>query len=375
MSPAQPRPRPGILEIHPYVGGKAELDTARPAIKLSSNESAIGPSPKAIAAYQAEAARLHRYPDGACATLRRAIARRHNLDAERIVCGAGSDELIGLLVRAYAGPGDEVLHSAHGFLMYRLAALAAGAHPVAAPETGLKADVDALLARVSSRTRLVFIANPNNPTGSYLTAAELARLRAGLPEEVLLVVDAAYAELVGAADYASGQELALAHDNVVMCRTFSKLHGLAALRLGWMLGGREVVDVINRVRGPFNVGQPAQAAGVAALEDLEHQAKAKAHNDRWLPWFSERVAAAGFTALPSAGNFVLVRFPMGPSTNADAACAFLNARGIIPRKLGPYDLGDCLRITIGREDEMAIVAEALAAFAEVGAGLKRRAGA
>jgi histidinol-phosphate aminotransferase len=362
MSPAQPRPRPGILEIHPYVGGKAELDTARPAIKLSSNESAIGPSPKAIAAYQAEAARLHRYPDGACATLRRAIARRHNLDAERIVCGAGSDELIGLLVRAYAGPGDEVLHSAHGFLMYRLAALAAGAHPVAAPETGLKADVDALLARVSSRTRLVFIANPNNPTGSYLTAAELARLRAGLPEEVLLVVDAAYAELVGAADYASGQELALAHDNVVMCRTFSKLHGLAALRLGWMLGGREVVDVINRVRGPFNVGQPAQAAGVAALEDLEHQAKAKAHNDRWLPWLGAEIAALGLKVWPSVGNFLLIELPREPGRDAVAANAWLERQGIIPREMAAYGLPHCLRLSVGLEEENRRAVAALAGF-------------
>ena len=210
MSMVEPRPRPGILEIRPYVGGKAEVAGGRPAIKLSSNESALGPSPLAVAAYQAEAARLHRYPDGGCTALRQKIAQRHNLDAERIVCGAGSDELIGLLTRAYAGPGDEVLYSAHGFLMYRLSALAVGAHPVAAPERQLKADVDALLAAVTSRTRLVFVANPNNPTGSYLAAGELERLHRGLPADVLLVIDAAYAEFVRAPDYGSGQELALA---------------------------------------------------------------------------------------------------------------------------------------------------------------------
>jgi histidinol-phosphate aminotransferase len=357
-----PRPRPGILEIRPYVGGKAEVEGARAAIKLSSNESAIGPSPRAIAAYAAEAGRLHRYPDGACTLLRQAIARRHNLDAGRIVCGAGSDELIGLLVRAYAGPGDEVLYSAHGFLMYRLAALACGAHPVAAPETNLRADVAALLARVTSRTRLVFIANPNNPTGSYLTGEELARLRAGLPEDVLLVVDAAYAELVSAADYASGLELALQHDNVVMCRTFSKLHGLAALRLGWMLGAAEVVDVINRVRGPFNVGQPAQAAGIAALDDLEHQAKAKAHNDRWLPWLQAEIEALGLEVWPSVGNFLLIGFPSEPGRDAAAAIAWLEREGVIPREMAAYGLPHCLRLTVGLEDENRRAVAALAGF-------------
>ena len=233
-----PRPRPGILEIAPYVGGKSKVASDRPIAKLSSNESPLGPSPRAVAAYRELAGELHRYPDGGAAALRQAIGRRHNLDPELIVCGAGSDELIALLIKAYAGPGDEVLYSAHGFLMYRLSALAAGAHPVTAPERGLKADVDALLAAVTSRTRLVFIANPNNPTGSYLTGEELRRLHAGLPEDVILVVDAAYAEYASAADYASGLELAREAANVVMTRTFSKLHGLAALRVGWMTGSR-----------------------------------------------------------------------------------------------------------------------------------------
>jgi histidinol-phosphate aminotransferase len=363
-----PRPRPGILEIKPYVGGKAEIAGVGPVLKLSSNESAIGASPKAIAAYREEAARLHRYPDGACTALRRKIAQRHNLDAERIVCGAGSDELIGLLVRAYAGPGDEVIYSAHGFLMYRLAALAAGAHPVAAPEADLRADVDALLARVTSRTRILFLANPNNPTGSYLSGAELARLHAGLPEDVLLVIDAAYAEFVEAADYSAGEELALSRSNVVMCRTFSKLYGLAALRLGWMLGGVDVVDVINRSRGPFNVSQPAQAAGVAALDDLEHQDRAREHNRRWLPWLSAAIAALGLKVWPSVGNFLLVEFPRTDGRDAAAANAALERAGVLVREMHAYGLGHCLRITVGLEDENRRLVAALKDFVQRGPG-------
>jgi histidinol-phosphate aminotransferase len=362
MSTGVPRPRPGILEISPYVGGKAEVAGGRPPIKLSSNESAVGPSPRAVAAYQAEATKLHRYPDGGCTALRQKLAQRYNLDAERIVCGAGSDELISLLVRAYAGPGDEVLYSAHGFLMYRLSALAAGAHPVTASETDLRADVDALLGAVTSRTRLVFVANPNNPTGSYLSAAELDRLHAGLPRDVLLVIDAAYAEFVTADDYSSGQELATRHDNVVMCRTFSKLHGLASLRLGWMVGSASVVDVINRVRGPFNVSQPAQAAGIAALDDIEHQGKARAHNERWLPWLSEQISILGLRVWPSVGNFLLVEFPDSADRGSRSAVIALEREGVIPREMAAYGLPHCLRITVGTEAENRALVAALAGF-------------
>ncbi|MGH6915236.1 MAG: pyridoxal phosphate-dependent aminotransferase, partial [Geminicoccales bacterium] len=262
------RPRPGILEIEPYVGGKAEVEGMANVVKLSANEAALGPSPRAIEALRAALPVAHRYPDGGARGLREAIAGRFDLDPERIVCGNGSDELIQLLIRAYAGPGDEVLYSAHGFLMYRLSALAAGATPVAAPERELKTDVDALLSRLTSRTRAVFIANPNNPTGSYLSADELARLHRGLPDDVLLVIDAAYAEYVRQGDYTTGLELIPRADNVVMTRTFSKLFGLAALRLGWLYAKPAVVDVLHRVRGPFNVGALAQVAGIAALEDL-----------------------------------------------------------------------------------------------------------
>jgi histidinol-phosphate aminotransferase len=363
------------MDIAPYKGGEANLPGQQRVIRLASNESPLGPSPAAVRAYRSLAGELHRYPDGAHEQLRRALADSHGLQAERIVCGAGSDELIGLLVRAYAGPGDEVLHSEFGFLMYAIAAKGAGATPVAAPEHDCATDVDAMLARVTARTRVVLIANPNNPTGSLLSAPEVRRLHAGLPDNALLVLDSAYAEYVADEGYEDGSGLVTAHDNVVMLRTFSKIYGLAALRIGWAYCPPAVADVLNRLRGPFNTNAPAQAAALAALGDRDHVAAAKAHNLRWLPWLRERVAAAGFEALPSAGNFVLVRFPAGPSTNADAACAFLNARGIIPRKMGPYGLGDCLRITIGRDDEMPLVAEALAAFAAIGRGMKRRAGA
>ena len=369
-----PRVRPGILEIAPYVGGEAALPGRERAIRLASNESPLGPSPQAVEAYRRAAASLHRYPDGAAAELRAAIGRRFGLDPERIVCGAGSDELIGLLARAYAGPGDEVLYSRHGFLMYPIAAKAVGATPVHAPERDLAADVDALLGRVTPRTRILFLANPNNPTGSYLPAAALRRLRDGLPAGVLLVIDAAYAEYVGRNDYEPGAELVDGRDDVVMTRTFSKIYGLAALRLGWAYCPLGVADALNRLRGPFNTAAPAQAAGVAALADLAHAARARAHNDRWLPWLRDQVQALGFAVPPSVGNFVLIRFPAGPGRDADAACRFLNDRAIIPRRMAAYGLDDCLRVTIGLEDEMRAVVDALAAFAAGGRGAAAAAG-
>ncbi|HXP12654.1 MAG TPA: histidinol-phosphate transaminase, partial [Stellaceae bacterium] len=264
-----PTPRPGILDIAPYIGGEAKIPGNRNPIKLSSNESALGPSAKAVAAYKDLAGEIHRYPEGGCAALRDALGKMHGLDPARIVCGAGSDELIGLLARAYAGPGDEVLYSRHGFLMYPIAALTAGATPIAVPEKDLTFDVDATLKRVGPKTKIVFIANPNNPTGTYISRDAMKRLQAGLPPHVLLVIDAAYAEFVSRNDYEPGIELAGQAANVVMTRTFSKIYALAALRLGWAYGSAEIADVLNRVRNPFNVNTAAQAAGVAALEDME----------------------------------------------------------------------------------------------------------
>ncbi|MBK8908604.1 MAG: histidinol-phosphate transaminase [Rhodospirillales bacterium] len=358
-----PVPRPGISGIAPYVGGESLIAGARRVIKLASNESALGASPQAIAALQDSAAHAYRYPDGGCHALRAAIAQRFYVDADRVVCGAGSDELIGLLCRAYAGAGDEVLYSEHGFLMYPIAARAAGATPVAAPETRLTTDVDALLATVSERTRIVFIANPNNPTGTYIPDREMRRLRAGLPDQVLLVIDAAYAEYMDADDYAAGERLVEdGGGNVVMTRTFSKIFGLGGLRLGWAYCPPAIADILNRVRNPFNVSSLAQVAGYAAIDDVAFFGQAKAHNDRWRVWLTRELRSLGLGVDDSVCNFVLVRFPAVSNRDARAADAFLKEHGIITRRMEAYKLPDCLRITIGLEDEMRAVAAALAAF-------------
>jgi histidinol-phosphate aminotransferase len=253
---AAPVPGPGILDISPYVGGESQADGVARPIRLASNESALGPSPKAVAAYKALAGEIHRYPDGGAHGLREALGRHHGLDPARIVCGAGSDELIALLLRGYAGPGAEVLYSRHGFLMYPIGAMAVGATPIAVPERALTADVDGFLARITERTRIVFIANPNNPTGTYLSADEMARLHAGLPPNVVLAIDAAYAEFVNRNDYEPGIALVNRAANVVMLRTFSKIYALAGLRLGWAYCPPAIADVLNRIRGPFNVAAP-----------------------------------------------------------------------------------------------------------------------
>ncbi|MBL4690224.1 MAG: histidinol-phosphate transaminase [Rhodospirillales bacterium] len=362
-----PSPRPGIMDIAPYVGGESTLDGQDRVIKLSSNENAFGPSPLAVAAYTEAAAQLHRYPDGGCTALRGAIAELHGLDAERIVCGAGSDEIISLLCQAYAGPGDEVLYSQHGFLMYALSAKAAGATPVFAPETNLTSDVDALLDTVSDNTRLLFLANPNNPTGTYLPGDDLWRLRRELRDDIILVIDAAYAEYATRDDYSSGLDLVDGGGNVVMTRTFSKIYGLGGARLGWAYCPAGIADVLNRVRGPFNVSTPAMAAGVAALGDTGFIDRARAHNDTWLAWTRDEILALGLDVPPSAGNFVLVKFPVKPGQNtaiAEAAGDFLKRRGIIVRRMAAYGLDDCLRITIGREDEMRAAVGALKEFLE-----------
>jgi histidinol-phosphate aminotransferase len=357
-----PEPGPGILDIAPYIGGEAKIEGVVKPIRLASNESALGPSAKAVAAYRALAGDIFRYPDGSSEALREALGRAHGLDPARIVCGSGSDELIGLTIRCYAGPGDEVLYSRHGFLMYPIGAMSVGATPVAAPERNLTADVDAILARVTDKTKLVFIANPNNPTGTYLSEQEVVRLHAGLPPHVILAIDAAYAEFVNRNDYEPGIRLVDRAENVVMLRTFSKIYALAGLRLGWLYGPPAIVDVLNRVRGPFNVNAAAIAAGVAAVEDTEALQRARAHNDKWLPWMSERLAKLGLNPTPSVGNFVLPRFPDDPEHNADAAFAYLQRRGIITRKMGGYGLPACLRITIGTAAENEKVAAALAEF-------------
>jgi histidinol-phosphate aminotransferase len=356
--------RPGIMEIAPYVPGEAELPGSGPIYKMSSNESALGPSPAAIEAYRSLSGELHRYPDGGATKLREAIAASIDVDPAQIICGAGSDDVLVMLMRAYAGVGDEVLYSRHGFLVYALAAQSVGAKPVAAPEKSLRTDVDALLAAVTPKTRICFVAEPNNPTGSYVGKAEIARLRRGLPENVLLVLDAAYAEYVDKPDYESGIEMVRSHDNVVTARTFSKIYGLAGLRLGWGFCPKPVIDVLNRIRGPFNTPAPSQAAGIAALGDHEHVRKSKAYNDYWLPWFTDRVTEIGLKAHPSVANFMLVQFPKESKLSADDAEAFLKSRRVLVRKMGAYGLGDCLRVTIAEEPALRACATALSDFVQ-----------
>lgn len=357
-----PQPRPGVMSIEPYVGGKSKLPGVARIIKLSSNEGALGPSPRAVEAMEKAAREAHRYPDGGSIALRTALGKRFGLDPDRLVCGTGSDELIALLCRAYAGPGDEVLYSQYGFIMYPIAAHSAGATPVIAAERDYRTDVDALLAKANARTRLCFIANPNNPTGTYIPAAEMKRLRDGLPDKCLLVIDAAYAEYVSRNDYSAGIDLVDARDDVVMLRTFSKMFALGGLRIGWGYAPPAIVDVLNRVRGTFNISSVAQAAGVASVEDIAFTDLCRAHNDMWLPWFSGELAALGLTVTPSVANFVLIGFPKAGGKTAAAAEKHLNARGIIPRGLANYGLPDHMRITVGTEEELRLVVTALKEF-------------
>lgn len=357
-----PQPRPGILDIKPYIGGASSVAGKDKVIKLSSNESALGPSPKAVAAFERAKAHLERYPDGGATALRDALADHYGLKADRIVCGAGSDELLTLLVLAYAGAGDEVLYTEHGFLVYKIATLAHGATPVAAAETNDKADVDALLAKVTDRTRILFLANPNNPTGTYLPVDEVKRLHAALPSRVLLVLDAAYAEFVRRNDYEAGIEMVSNHKNVVMTRTFSKIYGLAGLRLGWAYCPKEVAGVLNRIRGPFNVSAAAQQAGIAALQDARFTEKAVAHNEEWRSFLDSEIKALGLEVTPSVGNFLLVHFGEDQGQTADDADAFLKAQGIIVRKVDAYGYPNSLRVSVGQEDENKALVAALKDF-------------
>ena len=357
-----PLPRPEILGISPYVGGESKAPGQNRVVKLSSNEGAFGVPPSARAAYVEQAAQLHRYPDGGATELRHAIGRYFGLDPARIVCGAGSDELIYALCLAYARPGGELIMSRHGFSIYGIAGQYAGLSTVKAPERNLTADVDAMLAAVSPATRLVFLANPNNPTGSLVPRAELRRLRAGLPADVLLVLDGAYAEYVDRPDYDPGVELVDAGDNTVMTRTFSKIWGLGGMRLGWCYAPAVVADVLNRVRSPFNVSLPAQVAGIAALAEPGWEAAGRRHNTEYRAWLTRALDDAGIRVWPSEGNFVLADF--GQPAVADAANAALRARGVIVRAMGGYGLPHCLRITVGTAEECALVANILARHVE-----------
>jgi histidinol-phosphate aminotransferase len=364
MTVAVPRPKPGILDIEAYVPGESKLPAGLKPIKLSSNETPLGPSPKAIAAFREVAGELERYPDGAATHLRAAIAGRYGLNPARIICGAGSDELLTMLAHAYLGQGDEAIFTEHGFLLYRIIVLANGATPVVAPERNYQTDISEILKRVTERTKVVFLANPNNPTGTYISFDEIRSLRAQLPSNVLLVLDAAYAEYVRRNDYEAGIELVATTPNTVMTRTFSKIHGLAGLRLGWAYCPEEIADALNRIRGPFNVSIPAMVAGAASIADKAHEEASVVHNERWLPWLSAEIEKLGLKVTPSVANFILVHFAKDGGKTVDAADKFLKSRAIIVRKVAGYGLPDCLRVTIGTEADNRAVASAFSDFVQ-----------
>lgn len=357
-----PRPQKGILDIQAYVGGRAQAHGAARVFKLSANETPLGPSERAKEAFRESVDQLEFYPEGSSVELREAIAQRYGLKADRIVCGAGSDELLHLLAQAYLGEGDEAIATEHGFLVYPIVTKAAGATIVQVKEKGLRTDVDAILAAVTPRTKIVFLANPNNPTGSYIPMDEVKRLHAGLRPDILFVLDAAYAEYVRKNDYEAGIELVATSENVVMTRTFSKIHGLAALRLGWMYAPAHVVDVIDRIRGPFNVSVPALRAGIASILDLDHYEKARAHNGEWLDWLTQEIGKLGLEVAPSVANFLLIRFPTEPGRTAKDADEFLMNRGLILRQVASYGLPNHLRLSVGIEDANRAVVAALAEF-------------
>jgi histidinol-phosphate aminotransferase len=355
-----PSPRSEILTIHPYVAGESEIPGANRTVKLSSNEGAFGVPPSAKAAIAAVTPDVFRYPDGSTDKLRAAIGKRWGLDPARIVCGAGSDDLIYQLCLSYGGPGRDIIMSAHGFSIYHIAGTYAGSRVIKVPERNLTADLDAMLAAVSPATRLVFLANPNNPTGSMVSAEAVARFRVALPPEVLLVLDAAYAEYVTHADYDAGVKLVDATDNTVMTRTFSKIYGLGGMRIGWCYAPPAVVDVLDRVRGPFNVSVPAQAAAIAALAEPGWVEAGCEHNAVQRPRLAAAIKAAGLRVWPSEANFVLV--DLESVEVANTADAFMRSRGIIVRKVGGYGLPQCLRVTVGTTEEIDLVIEAFTEF-------------
>jgi len=361
MRALKPEPRRSVLDISAYVPGDDRSSAAK-VFKLSSNETPLGPSPLAIEAFRANADRLHLYPDGSGKSLREAIAATFGLNPERIVCGNGSDELLTLIAQTYLSPGDEAIFTEHGFLVYKIATLAAGGAPVIAPEKNEATDVDAILARITPRTRLVYVANPNNPTGTFIPYEEVKRLHSGLPGNVLLVLDAAYAEYVRRNDYGSGVELAAEAENVVMTRTFSKVFGLANLRVGWAYGPAAVIDALNRTRGPFNVNGGALAAAAAALSDRVHLELSIAHNSVWLKWLTDEITALGLRVTPSIGNFLLVHFTGEKGRSSAEADGFLRDRGLVLRRMGAYGFPNALRLTVGTEEANRLFISALSDF-------------
>jgi histidinol-phosphate aminotransferase len=361
-APARPRPKPGILDIEPYVGGKSKAEGFREPLKLSSNENILGPSPAAQAAYAEAAPRLHLYPDGRSDALRQALATRHGIEPARLIFGCGSDEIFTLLCQTYCEPGDNVVQGQYGFLAYRIAGRAAQAEVRFAPEPQLKLDVAEVLANVDARTKVVFVANPANPTGTWNTRAEIERLHRALPPQVILCLDGAYAEFVDDPDWTDGLELARQATNVIVTRTFSKAYGLAGLRVGWGYGPAAMIDAMDRIRAPFNVNLPAQTATVAALDDDAFLQRSRALVAAERPKLAAGLEALGLAPIPSQANFLLVRFPVEPGRTAADAEAALAAQGVLVRGLGNYQLADALRITVGLPEHSARVLDILRRF-------------
>jgi histidinol-phosphate aminotransferase len=355
-------PKPGVMEIDAYVPGRSEAKGAARVFKLSSNESPFGPSPKAVAAYEAAEPLLGIYPEGTARILREAIAAHYGLAADRIVCGNGSDEILTLLANCYVRPGDEVLFSAHAFSLYKIVTLANSGVPIEVPTRDLVLDIGDMIARITDKTRIVYIANPNNPTASYVPVSEMRRLHRALPDTALLVIDAAYSEYVQRNDYEAGIELVSTTSNTVMTRTFSKVYGLAGIRIGWSYCPKHIADVLNRVRAPFNINIAAQRAAVAALADVAHTERAIRHNEFWRATLIEQIRALGLRVDDSVANFVLIHFPDVPGRRAADADRFLMTQGIIMRACGSYDLPNCLRLTVASEEANRTAVAALRDF-------------
>ena len=348
------------MSISPYVGGESHAPGVEKVLKLSSNEGALGPSALAIEAYCNAAEEIHRYPDGASAELREAIAQRYKLPMENIVCGAGSDEIIGLLCQAFTSPGEEILYTEHGFLMYSIYAKGCGAVPVEVAEENMTASISNLLEAITDKTRIIFLANPNNPTGTYLNKQELETLCKALPENILLVLDCAYSEYVTEQDYTDGHEFVSLFGNVVVTHTFSKIYALGSLRIGWAYGPEGVIDVLNRVRSPFNVNGAAQKAGVAAVKDTAFLQKSVEINNAVKQKFMTDIKKLGLKVHPGAANFVLLDLESPKAANA--CFEYLKSKGVLVRPVGSYQLPSCLRITIGQEEEMQLVKDSLAGY-------------
>lgn len=356
------RPRAPLADVGYYMVGISKLPGFEHPIKLSSNESCLGMSPAALAAARQAVGAGHLYPEVDTETLAEALAGRYQLDPARMAFGPGSDELLGRIVNTFAGPGEELVHSKNAYMQFPIYAMLAGATPVAADDRDFHYDVDAILARVNERTRVVLIANPDNPSGTYLSGAEVRRLHAGLRGDVLLIIDAAYEEFADEPDYESGTRLVHEFDNVIVTRTFSKVYGMAGLRLGWCYGSPGAIDTLVKIGPSFPVNNVAYAAGIASVRDAAHVEAVLTHNKKWIGKFSRLLREMGLKVYPSQTNFMLVEFPSTSGRSAAEANVWLNQRGIIPRQFALDDFGNKLRFTVGDDAGMQATAVALHEF-------------